>query len=75
MQPADSTNLDPIATPIRFLRLPDVKAITGMGRTKIYGLPDFPRPIKLTDRASGWIEAEVQQWCADRIAASREKAA
>lgn len=31
----------------------------------------FPKPIKLGERASGWIESEVREWIEDRIYASR----
>ena len=33
----------------------------------------FPQPIKLGERASGWIEQEIDQWIADRISESRGK--
>ncbi|MFK2876867.1 helix-turn-helix transcriptional regulator [Rhodanobacter hydrolyticus] len=81
MQPKPSTT-HPIPTeikPARFLRLPEVCSTTGLSRTQIYRLAQakqFPAPIKLSEKASAWIEGEVAQWCADRIAASRgEKAA
>jgi prophage regulatory protein len=49
--------------PNRFLRLPAVKDITGLGKTSIYGLIKegrFPQPTKiLGTRASGWREADV----------------
>ena len=53
-------------------RLPAVKARTGMSRSEIYrriALGDFPRPIKLGERASAWPEHEVTAWIASRIAA------
>lgn len=58
----------------RFLRLPDVRAKTGLGRSTIYLRIEqgtFPRPIKLGERAVGWIQAEVDAWVAQRIEASR----
>jgi len=60
----------------KFLRLPAVEAATGYKRSTIYRLiqkGEFPAPISLDDsgRASAWIEAEVDQWCEKRIAASR----
>lgn len=58
----------------RFLRLRAVCAQTGLSRSQIYrleGLGKFPRRVKLGDLASAWVESEVAQWCADRIAASR----
>jgi len=65
--------------PIRFSRLPEVCRQTGLSRTHIYRLEArglFPHRVKLgvgasVSCASAWIESEVQQWCADRIAESR----
>lgn len=34
----------------------------------------FPQPIRLASRRIGWVEAEVEQWIADRIKASRQEA-
>ena len=62
------------SSPIRFLRLPDVLSRTRLSRSQIYRLEAngrFPRHVKLGDAVSAWIEAEIDQWCADRIAASR----
>lgn len=47
------------------LRLPAVKASTGLSRSTIYlriAQGTFPKPVSLGARAVGWIEAEVQQW-------------
>jgi prophage regulatory protein len=46
----------------KILRLPEVLALTGLGRDSVYRLAkrgDFPHPLKLSERASGWIESEV----------------
>ncbi len=56
------------------LRLPAVKARTGLSRSTIYlriSEDRFPTPIALGGRAVGWIEAEIQEWLEDRIQASR----
>lgn len=56
-------------------RLRDVQRLTGLSRSQIYALASrgsFPRPIKLSERASGWLSSEVEQWIADRIQHSRE---
>lgn len=61
--------------PIRFLRLPDVLSRTRLSRSQIYRLEAagrFPRHVKLGDAVSAWVESEVDQWCTDRITASRE---
>jgi len=56
------------------IRLPRVKTRTSLSRSSIYKqVADgtFPHPISLGARAVGWIESEVDQWIASRIAASR----
>lgn len=59
------------------LRLPIVKARTGLSRSTIYlriAEGSFPAPVSLGGRAVGWIEAEVNDWLAKRIEASRKAA-
>jgi prophage regulatory protein len=59
------------------LRLPAVKARTGLSRSTIYlcvSQGTFPRPVTLGGRAVGWVEEEIQSWLAERIAASRSAA-
>lgn len=56
------------------LRLPAVKARTGLSRSTIYlriSQGAFPRAIGLGGRAVGWIEMEIDQWLTSRIDASR----
>jgi len=67
----------PIKRPRRILRLPAVEAKTGLQRDSIYRLGRagvFPRPVKLSERASGWFEDEVDAYL-DRLAAARDGAA
>lgn len=57
------------------LRLPAVKARTGLSRSTIYlriSEGSFPKPISLGSRAVGWIEAEVNEWLNQQIEASRK---
>ena len=59
------------------LRLPTVKARTGLSRSTIYlrvAEGSFPTPVSLGGRAVGWIEAEVNDWLAKRIETSRKAA-
>ncbi len=59
------------------LRLPHVKIRTGLSRSTIYlrvSEGTFPKPITLGPRAVGWIEAEISDWIARRIALSRKAA-
>ena len=58
----------------RIIRLPQVKAATGLGRTSIYeGMSNntFPKSISLGPNSVGWIESEVSAWIAERIRISR----
>jgi prophage regulatory protein len=59
----------------RFIRLPEVRQLTGRSKTQIYDDPTFPRPIKLSQRESAWIEREVRDWMQARVDASRRAAA
>ena len=56
------------------LRLPEVKARTGLSRSTIYlkmSEGSFPEPISLGARSVGWIESEIDAWIAQRIEQSR----
>ncbi|WP_018995158.1 AlpA family transcriptional regulator [Thioalkalivibrio sp. ALJ2] len=58
----------------KILRLPSVKARTGLSRSTIYlriAEGSFPAPIPLGGRAVGWIEEEVDNWIKERILATR----
>ena len=60
-----------------FLRLPDVKAATGLSRTSLYALikdKSFPAPVRLGPRAVAWGKSEVRQWAVERVQASRSAA-
>ena len=66
------------------LRLPRVKARTGLSRSTIYAKlrrnpkrpsdydPTFPKPVAVGAKAVGWIEAEVEAWLAAQIQKSRK---
>lgn len=54
------------------LRIADVKRRTGLTETSLYRAIQagkFPRPVKLSERSSAWIESEVTEYIAARIAA------
>jgi predicted DNA-binding transcriptional regulator AlpA len=62
----------------RILRLPKVEDRTGLKQTQIYRLEvrgKFPRRIKISDRASGWLESEIDAWIEQRVIASRDQSA
>lgn len=53
------------------IKLKDVLAITGLSRSFVYALAqkgEFPKPVKLSERSSAWVEAEVTEWIEYRIA-------
>ena len=57
-----------------FLRLPKVKALTGLSKSSLYELiraESFPAPIHLGPRTVAWVSSEVRQWAAERISNSR----
>jgi prophage regulatory protein len=57
-----------------FLRLPKVKAITGLSKSSLYELiraNSFPAPVRLGPRIVAWVTSEVKQWAAERISTSR----
>lgn len=59
------------------LRLPTVKARTGLSRSTIYlriSEGRFPKPVSLGGRAVGWVEAEITEWLNQQIEASRKAA-
>ena len=61
----------------RLLHLREVKSRTSLSRTSIYRLmarAKFPASVALGGRVA-WIEAEVEAWVLDRIAAHRGAAA
>jgi prophage regulatory protein len=56
------------------LRLPTVKARTGLSRSTIYLRISenlFPKPVSLGGRAVGWIESEIDDWLAEQIESRR----
>jgi prophage regulatory protein len=61
----------------RIMRLPAVKADTGLSRSTIYlrvSEGTFPKPVSLGGRAVGWMEAEIQEWLQRQIEVTRNAA-
>jgi prophage regulatory protein len=55
----------------KLIKLETVIFTTALSRSHIYALAKqgrFPKPIKLTERSSAWVKAEVQEWIEERIA-------
>jgi prophage regulatory protein len=57
----------------RYIRLPEVRHLTGLSKASIYSLivqGKFPKQIKLSDRASAWVESSVRAWMQSRADSS-----
>lgn len=57
----------------RFIRRPDVEALTGLSTSTIYkmmGEGQFPRPIRLTKKAVAWPEDQIINWLNSRPVAA-----
>jgi predicted DNA-binding transcriptional regulator AlpA len=66
-----------IMVDVTFIRLPEVKAVTGLSKTSLYALikkKSFPAPVRLGPRAVAWVKSEIRQWAVDRVRASRSVA-
>lgn len=54
----------------KVVRWPTVNERVGLCRSYIHKLiskGQFPQPIKLGQRASGWLESEIDAWLEERI--------
>lgn len=61
----------------RFLRLTEIKNLTGLSRSTIYmriAEKNFPKPIKIGPRAVAWIERDIDAWMEKQIKTSRKDA-
>ena len=57
------------------LRLPTVKAITGLSRSTIYlrmSEGSFPRQVNLGSRAVGWLASEIDHWIEEKVASRNQ---
>ena len=57
------------------LRLPQVKGRVGLSRSSIYlavSQGRFPQPVRLGDRAVGWLESEVEAWLREKVDVARK---
>ena len=62
---------------VTLIRLPEVKAVTGLSKTSLYALikeKSFPAPVRLGPRAVAWVKSEIRQWAVERVQASRSAA-
>ena len=59
------------------IRIKKVEEITGLKKSMVYELMnkcEFPKSIKIGERAVAWISREVYQWVQDKIPESRHAA-
>jgi prophage regulatory protein len=57
------------------IRRKEVERLTALSRSRIYDLMKqgaFPKPVALGAMSVAWVEAEIQDWIAARIADSRK---
>lgn len=57
----------------RYIRRNEVEKLTSLSRSTIYRLMDagdFPRQIRLTQKAVAWAEDEILDWLASRPVAA-----
>jgi len=60
----------------KILRVADAVQKTGLSRSTIYRLieaEDFPEPIRLSKRAIGWTEAQLNEWITSRFSGGAER--
>jgi len=58
----------------KLLRLPEVKAATGLSKSTIYSRiaeGTFPKQISLGPRLVVWVEADIQNWISQQVSAAR----
>lgn len=60
--PVDPAKMD------KLIRIKTVCDLTQLGKTSVYGIPDFPKRVILSRRAVGWRLSEVLEWIASRQA-------
>ena len=59
---------------MRILRINEVCKKTGIGRSTIYRMMqhgEFPKPIKLGKKISGWLEEDIDQWLREQAELSK----
>ena len=60
----------------KILRLPEVKKRTGLSRSSIYlkaSQGSFPKPYKISERAVGWLQSDIDDWLSNCIKSSQAR--
>jgi prophage regulatory protein len=63
-----------VSKPEKFLRMTEVQSRVPYSRSTIYlkvSRGEFPAPIDLGARAVAWLESDIDEWIAARIANTR----
>ena len=58
----------------KLLRLPEVKATTGLSKSTIYARileGTFPKQIPLGPRLVVWVESDIQKWISEQVLAAK----
>lgn len=66
-----SENIKTVTRPIRFIRLPEILAQTGLSKMTINRMEQeglFPLRRKIGKHAIAWVESEIDEWCEKRAA-------
>ncbi len=73
MQTHANTTAQQIHTAL--IRRKEVERLTALSKSRIYALMltgDFPKPVSLGAMSVAWLEIEIHEWIAQRIADSRK---
>ncbi len=60
----------------KIIRLPAVKAATGLACSTIYkkmSEKTFPKQISLGGRSVGWLESDIQNWIEKQVSQSEQR--
>ena len=63
---------DTMPSEVQFMRLPEVMRVCGRSKTSIYQAVrrgEFPAPVKISARTSGWVRSEIAAWASERVKA------
>lgn len=68
---AAKTNQSALAPARRFIKRPQVEAMTSLSTSEIYrriAAGTLPAQVTLGPKSVAWIESEIVQWCDDLVA-------
>ena len=60
----------------KFLRIREVQIFSGLSRSQVYSLVakgEFPRQVKVSEKASAWLLSELEAWMAERVAGRKPR--